>query len=334
MNSPVVLYPAHLNVRVKPKNLKEEDTCLFRDAFEIQLPMVHGYQFLRTSIIKNTIFQLSRFRFYTSLTCIQQSSKPRIYKTLLRFLLPYRKVNTAVWITDEWSSEYFHWLTDALPRFIAVSKMTDEPLILLPEAYRQKSYIRETIELLKLQAHYFKPGRRLFVKTLLVAEHTAPTGNYNKKLINELREWWLKGNTAIPGKKIYVSRAKAGKRKVLNEAAVIEQVTRYGYEVHYFEAYSLDEQVHLLASTRCLIGLHGAGLTNMLFMKAGGQVLEIRNEDDTHNNCFFSLASDLGHDYYYIAGKGTVKDTNLADFTVDTSRLAEVIELIEKESVV
>ena len=48
-----------------------------------------------------------------------------------------------------------------------------------------------------------------------------------------------------------------------------------------------------------LISNHGAGLTNMLFMKAGGNVLELRHRGDKHNNCYFSLASTLRLNYYY-----------------------------------
>ena len=53
--------------------------------------------------------------------------------------------------------------------------------------------------------------------------------------------------------------------------------------------------------SRCeiLAGVHGAGLVNMLFMKNAGKVIEVRGKNDSRNNCFFSLTSDLELDYYY-----------------------------------
>jgi capsular polysaccharide biosynthesis protein len=50
---------------------------------------------------------------------------------------------------------------------------------------------------------------------------------------------------------------------------------------------------------KVLGGVHGAGLTNMMFMSKGSKILEIRGKGDSSNNCFFSLASDLEMKYYY-----------------------------------
>src|ERR1035437_4173888 len=58
-----------------------------------------------------------------------------------------------------------------------------------------------------------------------------------------------------------------------------------------------EDQVAILSKARYVASNHGAGLTNMLFMRPGGRVLELRREGDAHNNCFFTLASALKLDY-------------------------------------
>ena len=86
-----------------------------------------------------------------------------------------------------------------------------------------------------------------------------------------------------------------------------------------------------MSSTKTLVGLHGAGLTNMIFMNKGGQVLEFRNANDSHNNCYFSLTSSLQHDYYYLNCKGDREDTNAVNISVNLSELDTVISQLSKK---
>ena len=67
----------------------------------------------------------------------------------------------------------------------------------------------------------------------------------------------------------------------------------------------------------------------MLFMPPGGQVLELRNEED-RNNCYFALASDLGHPYYYLTNKGNTADTYNVEIEVDIAKLQEAVAQMER----
>ena len=84
-----------------------------------------------------------------------------------------------------------------------------------------------------------------------------------------------------------------------------------------------------MSETRSLASIHGAGLTNMLFMKGGGNILELRRENDNESHCFYALSSDLGHDYYYLNNKGTSDHTHTADLTVDLTQLEKVLVQME-----
>jgi len=79
-----------------------------------------------------------------------------------------------------------------------------------------------------------------------------------------------------------------------------------------------------------LIGIHGAGLTNILFMPKGASVLELRRKDDSHNNCYFSLASALELNYFYqlceVDNENIVTQVN--DFLVDKIILEKNIKAI------
>jgi capsular polysaccharide biosynthesis protein len=69
---------------------------------------------------------------------------------------------------------------------------------------------------------------------------------------------------------------------------------------------------------------HGAGLTNMLFMKPGSRVLELRYEHDNHNNCFFALANTLAVSYHYQLTKA--KSDNPFPFSGNTFVNPELFE--------
>ena len=93
------------------------------------------------------------------------------------------------------------------------------------------------------------------------------------------------------------------------------------------------DQIKIYTSSKVIGGLHGGGLTNMLFMKSGSFVFEVRRNKDSKNNCYFSLANSLDHKYYYTLANSETDDMFLSDCTVDCKKLEEtLIEIEEKIS--
>lgn len=78
-------------------------------------------------------------------------------------------------------------------------------------------------------------------------------------------------------------------------------------EMDYIDSTELDvtDQVRQAAETRILIGQHGAGLTNMVFMKPGGVVIEIHPPLPAEaTDTFEKLAHACGHDYVRVPQSG------------------------------
>jgi capsular polysaccharide biosynthesis protein len=324
-------FVSYTDYRTKPRNLNEADLFLFETSFAVNMPEVSICSLKSANILKNNIFTLLPPKFYTSYTHIFPVPSKKLLKSLLSFLKPYKKIPHGVWVTDEWSGEYFHWMTDALTRVIAAEQSGSDYVIVLPEEYRNRKFVVESLKLLNVEAYYYYKRRRLKVQHLLLPAHTALTGSYNHALINELRDRFIGRLTAKPYKRIYISRQRAAKRRIINEEEVVMVLESNGYETHFFEDYSLQKQIDIMVQTKSVVGLHGAGLTNMLFMHKGGKILELRNHKDSHNNCFFALASAMGHAYYYLANIGNTEDTYSVDVTVDTDRLREVVALMDGE---
>lgn len=236
-----------------------------------------------------------------------------------------------IWITDDWSKGYFHWMTDALPRLFTIREKIRGAALLLPGAYQKEKFVTPSLKPLFDQEVRFI-NNTVRCKTLYMPTHTAPTGNYNESIIKGLRntyvDFYQNTRSDYVGDRIYISRGKARWSKIVNEEEVCAILKEYDFKTVYFEDYPFEQQVKIALEARYLISNHGASLTNMLFMKSGGSVFELRRKDDAHNNCYFTLASALNLRYFYqICDTENLDErANTADLLVDCQLLRKNIE--------
>ena len=130
-----------------------------------------------------------------------------------------------------------------------------------------------------------------------------PAGNYKKEIIKSVSEEFLnlspKPNNKKTYKYIWISRQNTGKRKIENFDEIEKILNKYSFTILQFENLSFSEQIRIVNNCEILGGVHGAGLVNMLFLNKKAKIIELRGKNDSKNNCFFTLASDLELDYYY-----------------------------------
>jgi capsular polysaccharide biosynthesis protein len=337
--SDTLLYPKTTSVRKLPENLAPEDLALFQHELQREIPATE------LLCLKKVKISPEGFLFQTPHVLPESFAIPELnpYKTFYSQLKLWARMRashifaenfpTGHWITDEWSMAYFHWITDSLPRLYVIrNQITNAPL-LLPKAYEQLEYVRSSLLPfnIPLLRYIEKPTscEKLFLPT-----HTAPTGNYNDPLIRDLRNFfegaYFKGNLKRNKNRIYVSRAGASRRRIINESEVVAVLENRDFEVKHFETLTFEQQVTLAFHTDCLISNHGAGLTNILFMRPSTCVLELRNRTDAHNNCYFSLASSAQLRYFYQLCEPSNEEEapHLADLVVNCERLKSTLDLM------
>ena len=105
---------------------------------------------------------------------------------------------------------------------------------------------------------------------------------------------------------IYVSRADVSSRNVANEAALIRALnetlfdddSQLPLELLVFSAgmYELKNTVRLFSTAFAIVGIHGAGLTNMLFMPFQSRVLELALPEPCFRD-YMHLAAVMDHTY-------------------------------------
>ena len=98
------------------------------------------------------------------------------------------------------------------------------------------------------------------------------------------------GGIGPTNRRIYVSRLGNDRRALQNEAEVIAQVSRYGFEVVELDGMDVREQILLFAQASHVVAPHGAGLTNLLFCHPGTVVCELLPSHYV-NWCFRRMAS-------------------------------------------
>ena len=97
-----------------------------------------------------------------------------------------------------------------------------------------------------------------------------------------------------------------------------------GFEIVNLEDLSSADKIKLMSETKILAGLHGSGLTNVLFMNKDTYLLDIRDPQDNIKNAFFSLASEVEVNYYYFERE------NIEDYIISKSKLENAINQIEE----
>lgn len=327
-------YTSH---RAKPVNLQNADLKLFEHEFIKTFPGL-SFSVLNNVYINDRewIFngpKLSPYSFSPWDQYLQQSKKVKLLASLQTGLglVKSEPIKAAMWITDPWSFGYFHWLMDSLPRLamIPVEERTSR-VLLLPAKLASYSYVSESLKAFpEVKARFMKPGELLRIENLLIPHYAAPTGNYYDPLMHPLRERYQHLVADRPftlGDKIYISRSKAPRRKILNEDKLVPVLEKNGYRLAFLEDLPWLDQVAAFVKAKSVISLHGAGLTNMLFMNNGSKVLEIRRRDDKQNNCYFSLAAAMKIDYYYLLADATGSNTFNADFEVDLDAFRNTLD--------
>jgi hypothetical protein len=91
---------------------------------------------------------------------------------------------------------------------------------------------------------------------------------------------------------------RVGRREYAEHSELVSKLGRFDMPVReaVLESVSFEEQVNLMRTTSVLIGPHGAGQTNMIFMKTGSKVVELYPKGFS-DRCFRGLAFAFGHDH-------------------------------------
>ena len=208
------------------------------------------------------------------------------------------KTDRATWFLERVYDNHSHWLTAHLPKLILLKKLGRLSDIILPPASGRTEAINSSLRMLGIDpADYrtFDPARPLLVKELTVIG----TDRFRPELLQSVRDEFSANHSDAPHRRIYISRAKAARRKLLNEDQVWAVLEKLGFEKVFMEDLDFQDQVAMMQQAAIVVAPHGAAITNILFCRPGTHVVEIADLSFPNPN-FYALASAMGHRYWIL----------------------------------
>lgn len=260
---------------------------------------------------------------------IQLRGKQNIVKQWIKLqLFPKIRVEEAIWVIDLWSKNYFHWVLECLPRILNLRRLGILAPLLIPEHLYEISYIHDSLVDLNIETITFNFRQTVLVKKLMVVSHDSPCA-FDRDYLKLLVDTFQTIDQAEPKpatRKIYISRKDAGKRMVANEEELVPYLLDAGFEFIQMEMLNFKEQRELMRETSVLLSIHGAGLSNLIFMQKGSKVIELHPDTASYNSCFYHLSAALGIDYYYSFEKGDHGSPQEANITVEVERFSKTLD--------
>lgn len=226
------------------------------------------------------------------------------------WLLSYGKIRspqpiagrTAV-IASALASGYAHWLLDELPRLLSLAPDAAETLI----AHTAAPYARDALALHGWVGATREPGRttHLQCEHLLVPSLSGTVVQPSPRALDLLTAFTapLHQKTSAFGERLYLSRSRAQRRRVTNEAELRAALERVGFKTMYLEDLTWAEQINAFRHAKVIVAPHGAGLANLAFCAPGTRVVELFHRAYVHG-CFWRLAALRGLDYQPVVPSG------------------------------
>ncbi|HVM86804.1 MAG TPA: glycosyltransferase family 61 protein, partial [Puia sp.] len=205
---------------------------------------------------------------------------------------------------------YYHWICESIFRLWMVRRRLNNLRLLLPEYYREVDFIQGSLEPFKLNKIYYMPnGKHVLVRNACIPQIKPICDSYNTTHVNQIRNFYRNyvcNENQMLGQKndrLYISRKLAGRRRIINEDEICTILIKYDFSIFYPENHCFIEQVACFKGVKYLIGQHGSGLTNMLFMNKGTCILELHKNTTNELNhpgfLFWYMAESLGINYYH-----------------------------------
>ena len=212
-------------------------------------------------------------------------------------------INSAIVLT---SNSFYHWLIEDLPLTINLLELyPDSPVLIAAD---HPPYVAEFLNMIGRQA--IKLNDAAMVESILMVSKGKDCGwphFEDLKVLKNYLPFTENFQPVISSKRIYISR-KNSSRSPSNESEIERLFESYGFEILILEKMSLAEQIQAISSSTLIAGIHGAGLTNAVWLSKGSRVLDIVNEN-YWTECFHRLCSLCEVEYVAFEYPGEIQNS-------------------------
>ena len=327
-----IIFPSHHIVYALPDGFNEEDRNLFyEENFRDEIPAIELYALEKVVLINGLLIQNKRpLREFTH----HRNNAPVLtYKSRLRLkILPKGHFTEAISGIMDWADNYFHWMTEVLPRLFAMHRFKPDIPVVLSEKVGGIPFVLNSLDLLNISFNILPTGRGVLFDKLYACK-VPHVGQFNQFLISSFRSEVIGLVSAdriiAPMRKIYISRSAARRRKVSNEDELWQVLKSQGFEKVELENLPWKDQVRLFREAVLVVSNHGAGLSNIMFMPEGSKVIELKSAKNDYW-CYYSLARVCHLQYAYLLCEQSETNHRDANIHVEVDKLLRLMN-IEKE---
>ncbi len=307
------------------KNIPEGN--YFEGYFKSEIKFLENVRISTNSVVFN-YFKIFRD------SCISEENYQKYqngFRFFFKFIFP--KFNFSkkrfLLITDEWTSNYYHWHVFALKKLLILKEknLLENSLLFLPKKYQNYPFVFPSLAkfgIKKEQIIFLCRKSNIKTKELALVNAPQQHQQYFEQIRKTLR------NDFEANKKIYVSREDQVLRFIENEQEVSDLLAQYGFKKIIAEKLSYAEQIAIFSKTKYLVSPHGAGLTNIFFMPEDSSILELATELPTAD--YYKLSALLRIKYFYqkcnFGSRSKIKDPHHGSLLVDLEKLEKNLKLM------
>lgn len=200
--------------------------------------------------------------------------KPAFFRLLFRRNVQH--LPTAVSLRDTGEENYFHFYNDVLTKLFFLREqgvhLEDIPIVIGKKLWDKpyfQYYLKKNSEVKNLN-WVIQDRQYLEIKTVFFCKALTHRADL---LTKAFRPW--ANLTRIPKSKIFLSRSKSRVRHLVNTEEVELTCKKYNFEVVDADQLSIERQIDLFSHAAVVVGIHGAGLTNLMFCPDSCRVVEI-----------------------------------------------------------
>ena len=204
---------------------------------------------------------------------------------------------------------YYHWMFDIIPRLELLKRSGVEfnRIDWFVINSFNKPYQKETLDLLGVPVEKIIESDRhshIQATELIVPSFPGYMDWVEFGTIKFLRDTFLSRITSDQTnlEKIYISRAKAKSRQLINELEVSKLLETKGFKTVFLEELSVLEQVAIFASAEVIVAPHGSGLTNLVFCSPNTKIIELFSPNYVRTD-YWMISQQLELEHYYLVGK-------------------------------
>ncbi|MDB5200762.1 MAG: hypothetical protein JWQ27_171 [Ferruginibacter sp.] len=191
-----------------------------------------------------------------------------------------RRISKGILFDGSVGLNYFHFYNDVLPKLSQVDELDPDQQFeliiserLFHTAYFQFFYQDKSLQkynwLVQKQDEYIHADELLMIKTR----------QFHPQALRRTAAAGLalaKDSISRTGEKIFINRKPGAGRHVSNFDQLKPVLGEFGYKILYMDEYPVEQQIAMCRDAKKIVGVHGAGLTNILFADPSkARVLEI-----------------------------------------------------------